>query len=293
MGNTILVTGATGSQGHHVTNALLERGHSIRVLTRKPDSPRARELAARGATIVRGDFEDRASLDAALLGVEVVYGMGTPYEKGVETETREGLALVDAASAANGIQHFVYSSVADADKNTRIPHFDSKYHIEQRLLAKRLPYTILAPVFFMDNAFAPWMAGGLKQGTIALPMPVDRVLQQVALDDYAKYVARVIERRSEYLGKRINVASDELPWKQAIEILSRVTGRPISYQETSLEQARAYSADTAAMFEWFDKVGYSVDIPALRREAPEVGWHTYEAWAKAQDWSVLNQPAAS
>ena len=41
------------------------------------------------------------------------------------------------------------------------------------------------------------------------------------------------------------------------------------------------------MLEWFDRVGYGADIEALRSEHPEVGWHTFEAWAKDQDWSVL------
>ena len=45
--------------------------------------------------------------------------------------------------------------------------------------------------------------------------------------------------------------------------------------------------DGARMFEWFDRVGYSADIGALRREHPEVGWHTFEAWAREQDWSAL------
>ena len=42
------------------------------------------------------------------------------------------------------------------------------------------------------------------------------------------------------------------------------------------------------MFEWFDQVGYDVDIPALHRAFPEVAWHSFEAWAQDADWSVLN-----
>ncbi len=41
------------------------------------------------------------------------------------------------------------------------------------------------------------------------------------------------------------------------------------------------------MFDWFNRVGYSVDIPALRRDYTEVEWHTLEEWAQAQDWSSL------
>ena len=49
------------------------------------------------------------------------------------------------------------------------------------------------------------------------------------------------------------------------------------------------SEDSAIMFEWFDRVGYQVDLAALRRDYPEVKWHSFETWTKLQDWSVLNK----
>jgi hypothetical protein len=44
----------------------------------------------------------------------------------------------------------------------------------------------------------------------------------------------------------------------------------------------------ARMFEWFDKTGYAADIKSLRRDFPEVTWHTFENWARQQNWSILN-----
>ena len=52
---------------------------------------------------------------------------------------------------------------------------------------------------------------------------------------------------------------------------------------------RAQSEDLARMFEWFDRTGYGADIKSLRRDFPEVTWHTFEEWAHRQDWSVLDQ----
>ena len=63
---TVLVTGATGKQGGHLVRELLARGHAIRALTRKPESAGAAALAARGVTIVTGDFEDQGSLERAV-----------------------------------------------------------------------------------------------------------------------------------------------------------------------------------------------------------------------------------
>jgi hypothetical protein len=45
----------------------------------------------------------------------------------------------------------------------------------------------------------------------------------------------------------------------------------------------------ALMFEWFDRVGYDADIGALRRDFPEVRWHSLADWARAFDWSVLER----
>ena len=61
----VLVTGATGKQGGHLVGELLAGGHSVRALTRRPESPAAAALAKRGVTVVSGDFDDQGSLDRA------------------------------------------------------------------------------------------------------------------------------------------------------------------------------------------------------------------------------------
>ena len=279
---TVLVTGATGQQGGALARLLLEKGRHVRTLTRKPDSAAASDLRGRGAELAIGDFDDRASLERAMRGADAVYLMATPSEAGVEAEIRQGKAATDVARAA-GVQHLVYSSVSDADRQTRIPHFDSKYAIEQHIQGLGIPYTIIGPAFFMENLDLP----GLREGRLAMALPASRKLQQTALADIAGFAALVIERREPFLGKRINIASDELSGAGMAEILSQVTRRNIEYVELPVETVRAWSEDLALMFEWFDGVGYSGDIPGLRREYPDVGWHTFEDWARAQDWSVL------
>ena len=67
-------------------------------------------------------------------------------------------------------------------------------------------------------------------------------------------------------------------------------GQDIRFSQVPIEQVREASEDTALMYEWFVLVGYSADIPTLRQDYPEVGWHTFEEWAKSQDWSVLHYP---
>jgi uncharacterized protein YbjT (DUF2867 family) len=289
----VLVTGATGQQGGAVARALLSRGHRVKALTRKPDSDAARRLASAGADVVAGDLGNAASVLEAAGDVDTMFLMGNSYEAGTEEETRQGIIAADAAKAA-GVGHLIYSSVADANKKTGIPHFESKYLVERHVAGLGIPYTISAPVAFMENAVAPWSIGGLRQGIHAFAMPPKRVLQLVALADIGAFVAALAERRETVFGKRFDFAGDELSGEEQAKILSQTIGRPIDYQEIPIATARQQGEDAALMFEWFDRVGYDVDIAALHRDFQEVRWHSFADWAREFDWSAFERtsPAA-
>ena len=100
--------------------------------------------------------------------------------------------------------------------------------------------------------------------------------------------AHVIENREKFLGKRIDIASDEIDGRETTRILSSVNGHDVSYFEVPLEKLRAKNEDWGRMYDWFDKVGYDADIEGLKRDYPEAGWHSFSDWARKQDWSVLN-----
>lgn len=282
----VLVTGATGNQGGAVVQALVKQGNQVRALTRNPTSPAAKRLSEQGVEISRGDFTEHDSLVKAMKGVDAVYAMATPTQS-VAIETAQGIAITDAAKAT-GVGHLVYSSVASADRGTGVPHFDSKHEIEKHVLSSGVPYTIIAPVFFMDNLLQPWVTPGLRQGKLAMAMPGTRSLQQIAVADIGAFAAAVIERRDTVFGRRIDIAGDELTGDEAAAILSKVTSRDIRYEGYPADVLRAQSEDMALMFEWFDNTGYAADIKSLRRDFSEVKWHDFEAWARQQDWSVLD-----
>lgn len=151
----VLVAGATGKQGGAVVEALLTRGHQVRALTRNPASPASNRLGQQGVEIAVGDFTDHDSMVRALRGVDAVYAMSTPYEQGAEKEIAQGITITDAAKEA-GVAHFIYSSVASANGATGISHFDGKYAVEKHIQASGVLYTIVAPVFFMENLLQPW-----------------------------------------------------------------------------------------------------------------------------------------
>ncbi|MGO4429504.1 NmrA family NAD(P)-binding protein, partial [Streptomyces sp. MCAF7] len=117
------MVGATGLQGRAVTRHLLGSGWQVRALTRDPDGAPARALASAGAKIVRAQMEDVSSLIDATNGA---YGMfsvqptvgspGTAAGFSAEDEVRWGINVAEAARAA-GVEHFVFTSVAGADRH--------------------------------------------------------------------------------------------------------------------------------------------------------------------------------
>src|SRR5918912_986526 len=273
----ILVTGATGQQGGSLARLLLQKKHKVYALTRNAQSPAAQDLRNKGANIVKGDLDDPDSLERAVKDVESIFLMGTPFEDGTEGETRKGKLMADIAQE-NKIQHLVYSSVANADKNTSIPHFESKYKVEQHIKNLGIPYTIIGPTSFMENLLGP----GLEQGQLALPLSQSTTLQQSALENIAEFSALVLERRKPFLGKRIDIASDEVTGEQAAEILSNVLGNKIRYVSVPLEQVYQANEDMARMYEWYEKVGTGIDITNLHQEYPEVSWLSFKDWAKSK-----------
>ena len=175
---TVVVTGSTGKQGGAVARGLLERGHKVRAVTRDPNSSQAKLLANAGATLVAASLEDTAAITKALEGATSLFAMTTP-SGGTDAETRQGVAAADAAKAA-GV-HLVFTSVGSANRQTGIPHFDSKYEVEEHIAKIGIRATILAPVYFMDNLH--FGKEQLAKGIYATPLPPTRQLAQVAVAD--------------------------------------------------------------------------------------------------------------
>jgi uncharacterized protein YbjT (DUF2867 family) len=284
----VVVTGGTGKQGGAVVKSLLERGHKVCAVTRNTESATARELATAGVTLVRAALEDTAALTKALEGASSLFAMTTPLEGGTRAETRQGISAADAAKAA-GV-HLVFSSAGSANRQTGIPHFDSKYEVEEHIAKIGVHATVLAPVYFMENLH--FGKEQLAKGIYATPLPPTRRLAQVAVADIGDVAVRLLEDPSRFAGKRFDLGSDELTGDDVLAILSRVSGRPFTYFQVPLDVIRQrMGEDSVTMYEWFDRVGFTVDRAALRREFHDVLFHDFESWAKTQDWNTLLQSA--
>ena len=283
-GAVILVTGATGQQGGSVARQLLAAGHNVRAMTRNPDSEAAKALAGLGAEVVQGDLNDPVSLERAMQGAWGVFGVQNTWEAGVEGEEAQGKRLAEIARD-NGVQHFVYSSVGSADRNTGIPHFDSKYRVEETIRSLGLPsYTILRPVFFMENLVSPWFKPAIDEGTLAIGIEPDTRLQMIAVADIGKYGRLAFEKHEELNGQAIDIAGDELMMPDAADVVGEASGKSISHFQVPIEQVREFSDDFASMLEWFDAVGYSVDI-AGNAAKYGIAPTSFKEWASEANWS--------
>lgn len=263
----VLVSGATGSQGGAVARQLLQKGFRVRAMTRKPDSDKAKELAALGAEIARADLDDEASLPGALKGAWGVWAVQNTWEAGVEKEEEQGKRFARLAKQA-GVQKYIYTSVGSAHRNTGIPHFDNKWRVEETVRSLGFPYhSVLRPVYFMENLIGGWALQGDK--LMAGIQPTTK-LQMVAVEDIGKYGAMLFER-DDLNGAAIDIAGDAVTMPEAAEILSGPMGKKLSYVQIPIEAVRQQSEDVALMYEWFDRVGYDADIAGNQKK---YGIHT-------------------
>ena len=259
----ILVTGATGTQGGAVIRHLRTKGFPVRALTRDLDTPAARTLRNEtGVEVAHGDFDDQSSLLAALEDVYGVFSVQTPYGSSVEAEVRQGIAMIDAAHASE-VDHFIYSSVGSADQKTGIPHFESKFQIEEHLRRTGMRYTIVRPVYFMENWLR--MQDMLAGGSLQLPLKKETILQQVAVDDIANFVLLALGHPGKWEGQAVDLAGDELFIDQTAQTF-QATYTQIPWEDFETQAG----AETAQMFRWFQDVGYHADITALRQELPDL-----------------------
>lgn len=275
----ILIMGATGKQGGATLRHLAKRGgFRLRAFTRKPDGEPARALAALGAEVVKGDFDDAASIERALEGVWGVYSVQNTWEAGVKKEEEQGKRVATLARD-KGVQRFVYASVSSAHHQTGIPHFENKFRVEQTVRGLGFPsVAIIRPVFFMENLLTPWAITGDK---LLSPLRPDTKLQMVAVDDIGKFGAKAFADAEQLKNVDIDIAGDAVTYPEAAAGVSEILGKPVTYQQIPMAAVRQNSEDLAVMNEWFESTGYSVDIPSLDKRYG-IRPLTFKEWVRAK-----------
>jgi uncharacterized protein YbjT (DUF2867 family) len=280
----VLVSGATGRQGGSVVRHMLPQGWKLRALVRDPATGAARALAEQGIEVVRGDLEDPASLERAVRGAYGVYSVQDFWTVGARREVQQGKNLADAARKA-GVEHFVYSSVGGAERNSRIDHWDSKWEVEQHIRKLGLPATMLRPAAFMENYYVEQVELGILKGKLLDPIRAEKPYQTIASDNIGAFVALAFSRPKDFIGLELEIAGSELTNPQAAEVFTRVLGKPVKFRKLPMPVVKlVMGKEFYQMFRWFNAEGFKADIPELQRRYPEVHLHSLEEWLRKEGW---------
>ncbi|OAP63412.1 hypothetical protein AYL99_02639 [Fonsecaea erecta] len=290
MSKAVLITGATGKQGGSVVNALLRANADFQILalTRDAEGASAKRLLQKSPKIklVVGNMDAADEIFAkAKVASNVpiwgVFSVQTAIGKGanVQSEERQGKALIDAA-LKSGVKHFVYSSVdrggstkSDADP-TNVPHFASKYRIEQHLFEKtknhEMDWTVLRPVAFFEN-LAPDFFGKVFTTSWVRTLGRKQKLQLVATSDIGFFAAEAFLKPEQYKNTKLSLAGDELTYDQFKTIFEQKVGAPLPTTFSLVAALIMWMVkDLGYMYRWFRDVGYGADISSLRQLNPEL-----------------------
>ena len=286
----LLITGATGKQGGAVIDALMaDKQHAsqftIYGLTRNIESASAKKLLAKypSVKLVVGDMNDCPAIFSAIkeviwgvFSVQISMGAGAS----VETEEKQGKELVDTA-IANGVSHFIQTTVDrhgehSSENPTNVPQFISKHriekHLEEKAKGSTMTYTILRPVFFMEN-LANNFQGKLISAAWWAGLGPHRKLQLVALQDIGYFAAQAFINPTapEYKNRGISLAGDELTWVEADKLFKEKTGHGIPTTFSIFGYLLLWAVKPLGqMFAFFRDPGYAADIPALKEMNPNL-----------------------
>lgn len=270
MNKTIFVTGGTGNQGGAVARNLIEQDFTVKVLCRNIHSSKAQNLKSLGVELVEGDLDKPETYREHLKGVDGVFSVQT-FVNGVEKEISQGKRLAKLSKEFN-VKHFVYSSVLGADLHTGVPHFDSKFTIENYIREIELPFTIIRPASLYENFLIPQVKKGILKGKFEQPLNADTVQQYIAADDIGKAVSIIFSNSPQYLNKTIPLANAQMSTQETAAIFAEALNKKMVYKKLPAIIVRLFlGKNLYKMFTWLNdkNVCNPGDVEATNKELPE------------------------
>ena len=222
MSGPILVTGATGNTGSALLDLLVERGADVRAMVRGPAQlPEA-------VTQVVADFDDAASLAAALGGVERAYLVTPSSERAQAQQERFADAAVEA-----GVQHLVVLSQLASDEQSPVRFL--RYHaaVEQHVEKLGIDYTFLRPNLFFQGLLA--FAGSVAADSrIYAPIGTAKV-SAVDVRDIAAVAAAALTETG-HDGRTYTITGPSaITHAEIADALGEALGRPIAFVDVTPE----------------------------------------------------------
>ena len=298
----ILVAGATGIVGGMITRRLLEQGKEVRILVRH-NSPSeqlakegratsAEELIEAGAEPVYGDLRDRASLDAAVEGIETVISTANSVGRGGEDNPQsvdlEGNRnLIEAAREA-GVEHFVFVSSLGADPDHPVPFMRGKGQSEASLRESGMDYTILAPTPYMEVWVAVVVGMPVSQGRPVTLVGEGRRRHSFISDrDVAAIAVAAVENpaaRNAYLAIG---GPEPLSWREVVETYERVLERSIPVEFVAMGEPMPLPDPMPSILAGMETYDSAIEMEEIARTF-DVPLRRLETFVREQ---VASQPA--
>lgn len=248
----ILVMGATGSIGRPLVRRLRQQNQPFRALVRTPE--RGRDL---DCEVVVGDFDDPASIETALAGIEQVFlcSPGAEPTPGQQPMIAQQTTVIDAAVRA-GVRRIVKISVLGARRGGLLAE-GAHAEIEARLEASGLDWTIVRPSGFMQNFLTG--AGAFTSGGDLIGAYGQGRVSYIDCVDIAACAAVLL---GDDLGNRqrfVLTGPEALTHTEIADTLSEAVGRTISYIDrppaefadnlTAQGLPASFAADVASLYE--------------------------------------------
>jgi uncharacterized protein YbjT (DUF2867 family) len=217
---TVLVTGATGFIGRRLVPALVERGLTVRAMTRHPETYDGPGEAV-GADVHRPE-----TLPAALAGAEVaIYLVHSLDDPDFERKDADAARAFGRAAAEAGVRQIVYMGGLGADDDVLSAHLRSRREVEGLLGEGGVPVTVLRAAIVVGAGGISWeLTRQLVKNLPAMVVPtwVSTRTQPIALDDVVRYLAGVVGKE-EAFGRVFEIGGpDQLTYLEMLQVAAEV-----------------------------------------------------------------------
>ncbi|MBC8046884.1 MAG: NmrA/HSCARG family protein [Fimbriimonadaceae bacterium] len=257
---TIIVIGATGSQGKGVVNALLNEGSfNVRAITRNPE-----KYSGGAHEAVYADLKDLQSLKDAFKNAYGVFVV-TNFWEGAD-EIAQGKNAIEAAKAT-GVQHFIWSTLPDVEMISEaafeVPHFTLKAKVDELVKSAGFKYsTFVQPPFYYQNLVGIMGPQAKPDGTTGWTLPIDptkKVIHMADINDLGKVVAGAfLQPEKVGNGNYIALATELNSFHDIIKAF-KDNGKEYSFSQVPVEVFSTFfegAKELAEMFGYFEKHTY-------------------------------------
>ncbi|OJJ46818.1 hypothetical protein ASPZODRAFT_131704 [Penicilliopsis zonata CBS 506.65] len=274
MSKLLVVFGATGNQGGSVVSFVLNdpelsSQYRLRAVTRDPSGPAAQALTKQGVEVVQADFDDQASIQAALRDAHTVFLVTVSIygPDGKEKQSQQGRFVADTA-VAQGAQYLIFSTApsvtkTSGDKYRNVDIFDVKAELEEYIRGLPVRSAFFSVGSFMQNYHTGLRPRPVGDGTYSISSPVSPQTRTALIDisgDSGKFVGAILADPERFAGSSLFAATATYTFEEIAGALSAATGKTVKYTQLPEGLYRSFFPKEAAATRYVEMFAYIQDF---------------------------------